>query len=439
MSLPIVTVTDAPTPQARAIISDGLDAYNGVQAGHWDGRSLAVLVSDPETGAVLGGLTGRTGLGLLFIDLVYLPDRLRGQGLGTQILRQAEDEARRRGCRSGVLITITFQAPAFYARHGWQEFGRVPCDPPGTARVFFRKSFAMAGQTPTSGAPQADPVAAARRSYAEELRFVAHLRSPAVVEAFATVPRERFVGPGPWRVRSPMDRAEYWTTEDADPRHVYHDALIALVEARGLNNGQPSLWAGLFDHLGLSPGEHVLHLGCGTGYYSAVLAELVGPLGTVTAVEINARLAEQARAALAAWPQVTVIHADGAAYDPGPVETIVASAGATHPLPLWLDSLKPGGRLLFPLTAGERRGGMLLVTRRESDGFAARIIRPVWFIEFAGARDPEMSQRLEDAFARGDMGTVKSLRRDAHSEDASCWLHAQDWCLSRREPGASAQ
>ena len=62
----------------------------------------------------------------------------------------------------------------------------------------------------------------ARRRYAEELRFTAKLGSRAVVEAFATVPRQRFFGPGPWRVLSPMAMPEYWTTEDADPRHLYH-------------------------------------------------------------------------------------------------------------------------------------------------------------------------------------------------------------------------
>jgi cyclopropane fatty-acyl-phospholipid synthase-like methyltransferase len=60
-------------------------------------------------------------------------------------------------------------------------------------------------------------------------------------------------------------------------------------ESRALNNGQPSLWASLLDHLNLSPGEHALHLGCGTGYYSAILAELVGTQGVVTALEIDER------------------------------------------------------------------------------------------------------------------------------------------------------
>ena len=141
---PTVTVTDAPGPEARALVSDGLDAHNLDRAGYWDARPLAVLVHDGATGAMLGGLVGRTSLGLLFIDLVYLPETVRGQGLGTRLLRAAEDEACRRGCRAGVLFTITFQAPDFYARLGWEEFGRVECDPPGTARVFCRKTLAPA-------------------------------------------------------------------------------------------------------------------------------------------------------------------------------------------------------------------------------------------------------------------------------------------------------
>ena len=177
--------------------------------------------------------------------------------------------------------------------------------------------------------------------------------------------------------------AEYWTTDDDDPRHVYHDVLIALDESRGINNGQPSLWAYLFDHLDLVPGEQVLHLGSGTGYYTAIIAELVGSDGRVTAVEIDATLAQKARAALADWAQVRVIHADGAHTSFEPVDAIVASAGATHPVPSWLDALRPGGRLLFPMTT-LRAGAMLLVTRRKEDGFAARFSLPGWVHRFPG-------------------------------------------------------
>jgi protein-L-isoaspartate(D-aspartate) O-methyltransferase len=194
----------------------------------------------------------------------------------------------------------------------------------------------------------------ARRWYAEELRFTARVASDAVVAAFATVPREQFVGAGPWRIKSPMNMAEYWTTPDADPHHVYHDVLIALDETRNLNNGQPSLWALLFDQLGIRANAEVLHLGCGTGYYTAIAAELAGPAGKITAVEIDATLAAKAHDALAQWPQVVVENSDGAAGSFDPADVILASAGATHPLQSWLDALKPEGRLLFPMTSTGR-------------------------------------------------------------------------------------
>jgi hypothetical protein len=124
--------------------------------------------------------------------------------------------------------------------------------------------------------PMSEQLEAVRRFYAEELRFAAGLRSPVLVAAFATVPRERFVGAGPWRIRSPMGIADYWTTDDADPRRLYQDVLVALDETRGINNGQPSLWAFLIDQLDIAAGANVLHLGCGTGYYTAIMAELRG-------------------------------------------------------------------------------------------------------------------------------------------------------------------
>jgi protein-L-isoaspartate(D-aspartate) O-methyltransferase len=272
----------------------------------------------------------------------------------------------------------------------------------------------------------------ARHWYAEELRFTARVSSPAVVDAFATVPRERFVGPGPWRIKSPMNLAEYWTTGDADPGHVYHDVLIALDETRGINNGQPSLWAFLFNQIDIRAGEEMLHLGCGTGYYSAIAAELVGSTGKVAAIEIDATLAEKARAALAPWPQVMVSNADGARTSFDPVDVIIASAGATHPLRSWLDALKPGGRLLFPMTTV--RGGpgaMLLVTRRPEPELAARFLCRAGFIEFNGARNREISRRLGAALTRDRGGPVKSLRRDGHAKDETCWLHERGWCLSR--------
>ena len=96
-----------------------------------------------------------------------------------------------------------------------------------------------------------DLIEEARHRYAEELRLTARLGSRAVIDAFATVPRERFFGPGPWRLLSPMALGEYRTTEDGDPRHLYHDVLIAIDEQRRLNNGQPSLWARMYEDLAI--------------------------------------------------------------------------------------------------------------------------------------------------------------------------------------------
>ena len=138
---PRISVTDAPDPRVEAAIGNGLRRFNVQQSGIDDSRPLAVVVSDPDTNEVLGGITGRTSLGLLFIDLVFLPDDLRGDGLGGRILKLAEDEGPRRGCRAAMLYTISFQAPGFYARHGWRVFGEIACDPPGTSRIFMTKSL----------------------------------------------------------------------------------------------------------------------------------------------------------------------------------------------------------------------------------------------------------------------------------------------------------
>jgi GNAT superfamily N-acetyltransferase len=138
---PTLTLSDQPEPEAEGVIGRGLAEYNAARAGYADHRHLHVLVRDPDSGVVLGGLTGRTSLGMLFIDLVHLPESLRGQDIGTRMLAMAEAEARQRGCRAGVLFTISFQAPGFYQKLGWQVFGEVACEPPGTSRVFLTKTF----------------------------------------------------------------------------------------------------------------------------------------------------------------------------------------------------------------------------------------------------------------------------------------------------------
>jgi protein-L-isoaspartate(D-aspartate) O-methyltransferase len=202
---------------------------------------------------------------------------------------------------------------------------------------------------------------------------------------------------------------EYWTPPDASPAALYHDVLIAYDEDRRLNNGQPSLWGRCFRQAECrARGERVLHLGCGGGYYTAILAELVGPTGEVSAIEIDKPLADRAREALAPWPKVKVTNGDAADGSFGTFDVVVASAGATHPLPSWLESLAPNGRLAFPMTVTRGGGGMLLAKRRSSDYFAGRFLCHVEFYEFAGARDAQIGDRLKEAFARDRGSGVNS-------------------------------
>jgi protein-L-isoaspartate(D-aspartate) O-methyltransferase len=273
-----------------------------------------------------------------------------------------------------------------------------------------------------------DPIESARRSYAEELCRANGIFSPSILAAFASVPRERFAGPGPWAIQS---SGTSWFTRDADPTHLYRDALVVLDDSKHLNNGQPSLWAIHLDLLQVCPGDRILHLGCGTGYYTAILADLAGPHGKVTAIEIEEGLAARARKALEPWPQVTVIHADGSRGPFEPADVVVVSAGATHPLPAWLAAVNPKGKLVFPLTSTRGPGTMAHLTRVSADLFAAKLQGSVFFVDFEGARDAAVSSELALAL-QGDQGAVvRSLRCDVHTPDESCWLHGDGWCFSR--------
>jgi GNAT superfamily N-acetyltransferase len=136
-----ITLTDAPDEDERAVITDGLRAYNEAQVGGSDGRPLAILVHDPDTKNVTGGLLGRTYLGLLTVERFFLPEDLRRYRLGSRILAMAEEEAQRRGCTRGVLSTLHFQAPGFYLKQGWEVAARIDCDPPGHRRFYMTKKL----------------------------------------------------------------------------------------------------------------------------------------------------------------------------------------------------------------------------------------------------------------------------------------------------------
>ena len=136
-------ITDQPDEADLAVLEKGLDEFNTKAAGAVDRRPLAVFVTDPATGRVVGGLSGWTSFGQLYVAYFYLPERLRGSGVGSEVVRQAGNEAVRRGCTVGALTTINFQAPEFYRRNGWEAFGEVVSEPGGLSRIYFRKELLM--------------------------------------------------------------------------------------------------------------------------------------------------------------------------------------------------------------------------------------------------------------------------------------------------------
>jgi protein-L-isoaspartate(D-aspartate) O-methyltransferase len=418
-----------------------------------DAARLPALIAEPQRGLATYRRLGGDA------ELVTVDAVPAGIGTGTALLEALTRALRAEGC-ARLWLTMTnanLSALQFYLRRGFRltgvrrgavdaarrlkpsipllgEHGIPRHDELDLCCVIDRGAEDIAAQPPWSE-PRDDPVAMARQSYAEELRSTASIRAPTVVRAFATVPREHFLGPGPWRILSPMSLAEYWTTENADPRHVYHDMLVAIDETRRLNNGQPSLWAHLYDRLDLAPGAHVVHVGAGTGYYSAILAEIVGPEGRVTALEIDPALAARARENLGlGWPQARVVAADGFAFRPDrPADAIIINAGVSHFSSAWLDALAvENGRLLVALTNAEGWGGFMLITRRAGGTryYPAQFVHQVGIIPCVGGRDPAAEARLKAALAKTPLTAVRSLRRTPEEPDESCWLAGDGWWLS---------
>jgi protein-L-isoaspartate(D-aspartate) O-methyltransferase len=200
-----------------------------------------------------------------------------------------------------------------------------------------------------------------RAFFASYVTTLAGAKDPRIERAFAGVRREPFAGPGPWSICIP--RIGYIKTPDADPAFIYQDTLVALDAARGINIGEPSAHARWLAALELREGESVLQVGAGTGYYTAILAHLVGANGTVYAYEIDQNLAERARRNLKELAWVEVRAQTGIADHLPKVDAVYVNAGITQPSWSWLDALRPNGRLIFPLHALGSVGGMLLIEK----------------------------------------------------------------------------
>ena len=271
-----------------------------------------------------------------------------------------------------------------------------------------------------------------RRFFADLVTASVRAHAPAVRDAFLNERRESYLGPGPWEI---FAGGAYIRTPSDDPAFVYQDVLVRL--KGDANNGQPTLHAACLAALVLRAGETVVHVGAGTGYYTAILARLVGASGHVHAYEIDGDLAERAQAALSDRPQVSV-HPVSAVGRPLPeANAIYVSAGATVLPDEWLDALRPAGRLVVPLTPAAGPGAMLLATRNSPDCFDARFICAAMFIPCVGGRDDASAARLGESFKRGDAVRVRSLRRGG-APDQSAWYAGDGWRLSTEGCPAAA-
>ncbi|HEY4943934.1 MAG TPA: methyltransferase domain-containing protein [Rhizomicrobium sp.] len=281
-------------------------------------------------------------------------------------------------------------------------------------------------------------LAAVRAAYAAKTLAIAKLADAALEAAFAAVRREDFLGPGPWQAF--RFAKGYEPTASDDPEHLYNDGLFGIVPERGLNNGQPSLHAMLLHSAAIRPGEHVVHIGAGVGYYTAIMAHLAGPQGRVTGIEFDPGLAARARANFASWPNVEILAGDGATVPFAPADVIYVNAGATRPADTWLDGLKDGGRLIVPLTVDRLAGpdgamamanvGGVLRIERQGGNYAARWISPVAIFPCAGNRDEAAARVLEQTMGKPGTRQITRLLRQPHAENDQCRVHGEGWCLA---------
>ncbi len=279
-----------------------------------------------------------------------------------------------------------------------------------------------------------------RQRYAETVCTIANVHGEAIVEAFAKVPREDFLSSPPWQIghAQPLQSAPgspYRVAPGAGLEDLYQDVAVAIDPARQINNGQPSVHARWLEAVSPQPGESVLHIGCGAGYYTAILAELVGPTGRVVAHEIEADLATRAQAYLRAWPQVRVERGDGSQLMGASYDVIYVNAGATHARKEWLVALAEKGRMLLPLTVHlpmfPQGGGVgfAICAQRRPGPWPASVVSGVGIYDCAGARDPMAERQLRKLVGPDAAARIHFLSIEPHRQGDQCLLHLDGFCL----------
>ena len=279
-----------------------------------------------------------------------------------------------------------------------------------------------------------------RAAYARQILAAARVEDARLDAAFGAIRREDFLGPGPWPIVRWLRR--YVPSPDADPVYLYTDDLVGILPERHINNGQPSLHAHLIHRASPAAGERIVHIGTGTGYYTAILACLAGPSGRVTGIEYDGELAARAKANLAAYPNVEIVEGDGALVSFDQADVIYVNAGCTRPAESWLDRLADGGRLILPMTSDQgfcavspspermaSAGAVFRIERRRKE-YLATWISSVAIFPCAGSREEASERALAEAFAKQGWQQVTRLYREQEIPEERCWLRGSGWCLA---------
>jgi protein-L-isoaspartate(D-aspartate) O-methyltransferase len=249
-----------------------------------------------------------------------------------------------------------------------------------------------------------------RAAYAAQIVRLAGVEDPRIAGAFARVVREDFLPPPPWTT---ISMGSAMVTRDL--ANIYDNVLVAIDPGRGINNGEPALHAAWIDVVRPRPGDIVIHVGAGMGYYTAILSLLAHPGGRVEAFEYEADLAAQAKRNLQGCSNVSV-HAASAFGRPLPrADLIYVNAGVLAPDVEWLRALNAGGRLIFPWQPHKGWGPSVFVTRH-AGGFSARPLMKVGFISCSGTRELPAKNLPSEA----DTASVRSIwMRSDRSPDGS--------------------
>jgi protein-L-isoaspartate(D-aspartate) O-methyltransferase len=275
-----------------------------------------------------------------------------------------------------------------------------------------------------------DKEAARRTFYANFVVSKAGISDPKLRRAFECSDRLRFLREGPWKLFTPVG---YVLTPTAEPEEIYQDVVVALAPDRHINNGEPSLHARCIHALRIRPGERIVHIGAGSGYYTSILSTLVGPSGYVLATEIEADLCAWAQLNLKSHANVTVVQGQATGWEIPSTDVIYVNAGATSPQVNWLKALTVGGRLLFPLTDPLGKGAMILIRRESAEKYSASVLTLVGFIPCVGSHHSSEARAVSEALKKGGVKDVRSLRL-GEPPDATAWLVGDGWWFSSAPP-----